>query len=250
MIQQALQYLKEQMAENSAVKIHKLPGTTRKVLIDQAGKYIGYDIPPADRKHTVNSVLDLIEAAKRWNTSPVVWLNDSGATLVIDDADRRDLVLLNLVESEAFTYLKNLQPMPQPVFVRALRISLGGMAQRDTILAQVRKLKWKKLVEGTSTVDSNREVGSSDQDVEVQTTDGSKLPDFVTIAAPVFGNPGEFENVVQVGFDLEVQIEKKLFALTPLADELKAAKAAALQNIRDRIVAALPNVPVLFGSLG
>ena len=90
MLEEALDSLAGTFKKATEARKLDLPGDGRKVFVDQGGTLTAHDIPPACRAHKVDSVEDLIAAATRWNSKPVVWISGEAVVLLTNDDDRRD----------------------------------------------------------------------------------------------------------------------------------------------------------------
>lgn len=249
MIQEALEFLRDRFSEAEAARLVNIPGDGRKAYVDQAGKVTPYDVTSPLREHRVNSVADLIAAAGKWNTSPVVWINGDAVVLVPDDADRRDSVTLKLSKSAAFAKLICLNQSPvldQQALVRVLRIDLQGTINRVALLTAVRNIKFRVSDSGASSIQQGNE--SLGRTIEAEVTGAGDIPESVVVSCAVFANPGERELTFTVGCDLEIVPADKKFRFRPIPDEIERVTDAALQGIRERIEGELKGVAVFFGS--
>jgi hypothetical protein len=134
----------------------------------------------------------------------------------------------------------------QPAMIRALRLKFIGAEKRAELLTAIRSLKWRQSSEGFADVQHGKE--SLGKSVESEVTGSGSIPELVVITCPVFSNPGEEENEVGIGCDLDINPAEQTFSFQPIAGEIDAAVASALDDIRKRIEAACPTVLVLFGA--
>jgi len=253
MIQQAIQYIADQAtakANEKRATLFAVPGDGRKVVIEHNGTLVDRDVPPPLRSHAVSSVDDLITAANKWNTAPVIWINDQTIVLVIDDADRRETVSLTLIYSAVFQAVAKLETnswLDQPTLIRLLRRELRGANGAAALLASVRKISFKQHASGHANIQHGSE--SMGQSVENEVTGAGDLAESLTIPVNVFANPGEDakDKAVVIGLDIDVDAKQQKFRLQPLPDEINLAKTTALAGIRTTIAKALPKVTVLFG---
>lgn len=248
MLKDALEFLGRTFGEAKSARKLDLPGDGRKVYVDQAGTLVPLDIPPGNRGHKVDAVDDLIAAAQKWNTSPVVWINGESVVLVTNDADRRDSVTLPLVKSHQFATLIRLVKDPeldQTEMIRLLRIDLAGAAGRAELLAAIRKLKWRTAVSGDANIQHGNE--SMGKMIENEVTGGGSIPESVLVTCPVYQNHGERDNSFGILCDLEIVASDQAFRFKPIPDEIERVTEAALAGIRDRITEALPEVAIFFG---
>lgn len=248
-IKEALQFLSERVATHHSAKVLSVPGDGRKVYIDQGGQLTTIDVAPALRKHTVQSVADLIEAAKRWNAKPTIWVSDNAIVLVTDDEDRRDVVTMPLTKSAGFLRLEALEKNPtldQLGMLRTLRIDLKGTAGRADLLTVIRSLKWRQSASGHVDVQQGKE--SLGKVIENEVTGAGAIPEEVMVSVPVYSNPGESKKSYPVACDLEVIASEQVFRFRPVADELRNTLTLAQGEIVGYLGTALPDVAVFFGT--
>ncbi len=249
MLKEALQFLGETFSKSQGAKLLSVPGNGRKAYVDQGGTVTPYDVTPPLREHRVNSVADLIAAAEKWDTAPVVWINGDAVVLITDDADRLDSVTLRLSKSAAFAKLIALNQSPvldQQALIRVLRIDLQGTINRADLLTAVRNIKFRVSDSGASNIQQGNE--SLGRTIEAEVTGAGDIPESVVVSCPVYSNPGERALTFTVGCDLEIVPADKKFRFRPIPDEIERVTDAALQGIRDRIDEALPDVATFFGS--
>lgn len=237
-------------AQNTAkapVKVD-IPSDGRQAHFRINGELKAFDVPPPLRDHHVDSVADLCFAAKRWNTDPVLWIADRRVVLVIDDADRRETVTLQLVHSAVFLKLLELRNIPkleQAALIRLLRAEFRNAADVSNLLASVRKIKFRSHSEGYSDIQHGNE--SLGQSVENEVSGAGEIDQIVTVSTNLYNNPGETDQRYTIGLDLEVNAKDRNFTLRPMPDEIELATAMALAGIRERIAQVIPGVPVFFG---
>jgi hypothetical protein len=206
-------------------------------------------LPPAVRKHTVHSLDDLIAyATKDGNTAPVVWHGGKGATLLLDDADRRDVVVFPLTESRRFAKLRELvaaKPfLDQTAFVRLLRVELG--MDNELVVKQFRKLSFKMDRGGEGEVNQGLNRLSKSVVAEVRGVDD--LPDELSVEVPVYQQSGERQPYL-VKCAIEIDSVNERFQLIPLPDELERVVDLAQASIRGRLETAVADkkIPVYYG---
>ena len=221
----------------------------RTIVYELNGKIEQRDIPPPLRAHKVDSVGDLIAAAQRWSREGVIWLSAESAELVADDTDRRDRVTLPLCFSHVFQTLKSLgdhanSRMDQVTLIRLLRREFRKSPGASTLLASVRKIKFRSAKSGYSDLQhGNESLGNT---IEAEVTGADGIAETMLVPTNIYSNPGEEDNVFSVTLDLEIDVEKQKFVLRPMPDEIEAAIATALDSIKTRLNDALGE-PVLFG---
>jgi hypothetical protein len=239
--------------------VSEVPSDGRTVTIEYEGKLTEHRVPPPLRKHKVESVEDLVEAAKVWGTQSdgpehgagtVIWIDGNQVVLVPDDSDRRESITLPLTKSAVFLKLEALGKgngvMDQATLVRLLRRELRKANEQSVILAAVRRIKWRSSDSGHASISHGNE--SLGRTIESEVSGASDIPETLTVPTNVFKNPGEEDVQFTVGLDLEIDTGNQRFLLSPMPDEIELAIAFALRSIRDRITKELPDVAVFFGT--
>lgn len=263
MLKEAIEFVFNRGVEEiKAAKAQKfdVPGDGRMVLIEHNGQLTERPVPPPLRRHTVDSVDDLIAAVKRWglgnidvgDDDGVLWISEERIVLVTNDSDRRETVTLPLVHSSVFAKVKSLSDhntarMDQPTLIRLLRRDFRHADGVAELLAAVRKIKFRQLEQGYSDVQhGNESMGNA---IEAEVSGAGDIADTLIVPVNVFSNPGEREfRLWTVGLDLEIDAKSQRFILRPMPDEVELAVSLALESIRERLTKALPETPVFFGT--
>lgn len=213
----------------------------RRVYVSVGGVIAPWDIPPAPRAHTAGTLDEVIALAVRFveaGSHPVVWYDQDDVTLVIDDDGHRvEQSTLTLVTSDVFRLLvalRDQKPWHDPrAFVRLLRVELAGTLTPGELLERVKVTKF----EGGSLVSAR--VGRGDESLGREITsrlDGSeRIPEEVTLMAPVYKTPGETERYA-VRCAVEVDPARCAFQLLPLPDEIERVRALAVASIGERLI--------------
>ena len=246
MIREALEWLGKTITTGKEARTLDLKNP-RLAYVDQGGVLTPITVPPALRSHKVESVDDLAAAAEKWTGDSTVWIGTDAVRLVLDDADRRDVVTLPLVKSPQFTTLEQLAKTPlldQQALIRRLRVDLPGAERRTELLSTVRKIKFRQSTSGEDDIQHGKE--SLGRAIEAQVTGSGDIPETVVVTGPVYCNHGEREQSYAVGLDLEILPSEQKFRLCPLPDELDKAARDALQGIRDRLNGALTSSTAIF----
>jgi len=249
MLKEALQWLGDTVTTGKKASVLDLRDP-RLSYVDQGGTLTKIEVPPALRTHKVESVDDLAAAAEKWSGDNTVWIGTDAVRLVLNDADRRDVVTLPLVKSPQFKTLEKMASQclfDQQQLIRLLRIDLPGAERRNELLSTVRKIKFRQSTSGEDDIQHGKE--SLGRAIEAQVTGSGDIPETVVVAGPVYCNPGEREQSYVVGLDLEILPSEQKFRLCPLPDELDKAARDALQGIRYRLNESLPDgTAIFFGS--
>lgn len=242
MLMEAIEYIRDLAVDSADAKkarvLTDIPGNGTVAVIQHDGELIDRPIPPKLRAHAVDSVRDMIDAARRWKgeTGNVIWISADKVVLVIDDADRRETVTLPLVESYVFRRIKQLASNPvldQTALVRLLRVELRGLVNAAAILTAVRKIKFRQSQAGHSDIQHGNE--SLGRTIEAEVTGAESIPDSLIVETNLFSNPGLDEMKSVIGLDLEIDVKNQKFLLRPIPDEVEKVTAVHLNGIRDEI---------------
>jgi hypothetical protein len=256
MLKEAITYVYEKAAElankQKANKVDWL-SNPRMAVFEMNGQLLERPVPPELRKHTVDSVFDLILAATAWvgtEGKGTIWLSHKDIVLIVDDADRRERVTLPLVQSDVFEKMCELDQKPvmdQLTLIRLLRRHFRNATEASVVLAAVRKIKFNRNESGHSNLQHGNE--SIGRTIEAEIAGAADIPDRLTVPLNVYSNPGERDNVVSVAFDLEIDVHQQKFSLKPQPDEITTVIEQSLGTIRRRIMAGAPKgMPILYGT--
>lgn len=222
----------------------------RTIVYEMNGTITERPIKPELRDHQVDSVGDLIAAAKKWGGKGVVWLSRAEVVLLIDDEDRRETVTLPLGFSTVFAKVQTLENQPnldQAGLIRLLRREFRKSPSASILLAAVRKMKFSQRQSGHSEVQHGNE--SMGHAIEAEVTGADDIADSLLVPTNIYRNPGEEDVAFTVTLDLELNLANRNqpFLLRPMPDDVDAAIATALDSIKDRLVEGT-GLTVLYGT--
>lgn len=228
-------------------------GDPRQVLLTKNGTTTEVILPAPLRAHTVTHIDDFITAVNRWGVveqkaKGVVFHSEEQVVLVVNDDDRRDVVRMDLVESDTFTFLRGLNERgsaDHKTFVRILRTILFGKVP-DGLLPVVRKLEAATATKVQSEIQVGRERGTREFAAELIGT--SELPEQIQVATSIYSNAG-LRVAHPVRCTLDVELPSLMFRLQPLPDELEYAIEAAQQFIHEKLLGGVEDgIDVFHGS--
>ena len=222
----------------------------RKQLLLHADKHEEFVVPPPARSHKVYTLVDLIAYAKggvEEKTKGSLWYGPAGATLLIDDADRRDRVTFSLVLSDTWLRLAKLDggdnALQPKDLIRLLRTHLGAS---EATVAVFRKLDFQTMIKNSSNVSKNRESMGNSIEAEVQGT--SDLPEELFVEVPIYCTAGE-KQTYRVRLLLEYDPQAGRIIVCPKPDLLEDLVDRHQADIRARLDAELADVlPIYYGS--
>lgn len=244
--------LGEKAALSRAARVFNVPGDGRTVLFEHNGSLLEASVPPPLRSHEVDSVADLIAAAKRWgsdDTGFTIWISDGRVSLVIDDRDRREFVTLDLKETTAFQTVRKLCDtgrMDQTSLLRLLRRELRGANNVQSVITAVSKIKFSRSERGESNMNHGNE--SMGKSIEVEVVGAGDIARLITIPLSVYKNPGEGDFSTVIALDLEIVTHEQKFLLKPMPDEVDLALAGAMASIHKKLLEGLgTDAPIFYG---
>ena len=243
MLREALELIQTTAREaHHATLLPELSAGGRKAFYQHGTEIKEFDVPLTARSHVVHSLIDLILYARRPdNVAPVVWHDNAGVVLLIDDADRRERVTFPLTWSDRLVTLKSLAAkkpcFDQAAFVRLLRIELG--LDNVAVVSQFRKLEWSADNEGSGDIQHGMNRLAKSVVAKVQGI--GDLPDQLDIPVPVYQQAGE-QTEYLVRCAVEIDICNQRLQLVPLPDALERAIDIAQASIHSRLSNALGEV--------
>jgi hypothetical protein len=234
-IAEALEFLRRQAVQ--AVAPHKVEiGDKRKLAVAIDGRLEVIDTAPTPRQHVVRCLDELVRLAHRFadaGKKPVIWFDETGATLVIDDDGHRlETVHMDFEQSDVFKVLVALRRekpwFEQKPFIRLLRIDLAGTLEPVVLLERVRKLRFENGAVTTGTVTRNQESLGREITSKVDAT--GDIPEDVILSAAVFKTLG-LTSKRELRCSVEVDPSLGRLQLLPLPDEIERVMLQAVESI-------------------
>ena len=189
---------REAEKHKDAVKLLQGPDPRKQYLI-RGSEHEEINVPPAAREHRVYTLDDLLkfavdydEAADNRKGDLVVWHNEEGVVLVLDDRDRRDRVTFTLARSAAWLRLCHIASNKEvrfdlKAFIRLLR---NEFAVEESRIGPFREINFKLLATANASVTRGKE--SLGKSIEAEATTGSDdLPEEIEVAVPIYLNAAE-----------------------------------------------------------
>lgn len=232
------------------VKVELPNGITRVYLRGVSGFESEDHVAIPDRQHVLGSV-DQIGPFVEYHTAsraahPVVWFNDLGVVVVLDDrgeegdgepSRRNNTASLSFHATDEFTLVSEMAKESEPDFVtarnmiRLLRRKLWDAfeseSKRDTLIKLLRTVRFDD--------DEQEKLGTVKRSV-TSTADGEgEFPPHVILNLRPFDDPA-LKQGFPVKCHFEVDPDSKSFALIPIPSELKRASDDALQSLQERLV--------------
>lgn len=177
--------------------------------------------PPKPRCHTVYTIADFALAVARWHSAAgVIFHNQDQLMYVLNDEDRRDRVVMPLLQSELFRLLCDLKDkqFDQRGFVRLLRYELAGCIPAQLVTA-IAKIEVITNTAQRSEINPGRERGT--REFAADLTSSGEIPDKVSLSLRAYTTP-ELDELITVDCGLEYTLPPQVvsFRLRPLPDEI------------------------------
>lgn len=253
MIEQALTFITEQNARALAPQTVHETRTSRTVRVDGSIETYDKDVPA--RKHGVETLEDLVSLANRFKgeeRTPVVWYDEVGIKLVINDGDHRDdVVSLKLIKSDLFQAIVALDPRrwyDPKSFIRLLRVELSGALDAQTLLDPVRRTRFENGA--TTTFEKTRTRESMGREINSSVKTDVEIPEYVVLRTPIYTTPG-VQTEVSIRAAVEVDPAMGQFQLAVLPDEIQKAQNVVLGILGETLGEKLDDdIPYYQGSPG
>ena len=189
--EKAIKLIQDTAVDAAKATLVELGSDGREALVNVGGKVTAYAIAPKPRQHHVGSLADLANYAIASTTGKtVVWHDEKCCVLVLDDVDRRDLVLFTLIQSPAWIALKRLETdkpaLNQRDFINLLRLVLDVDA---AVVSVFRKLTWKAATETKGEISRTKE--SLGKSIMGEVSGVSEIPEHLDIQVPIYETLGE-----------------------------------------------------------
>jgi len=235
------------------VEFVKLPGEPNHVYaaVKADGTFERRSAEAAPRAHKLASFQEAIAFVKTKGTkdNSVLWYDDTGVIVVVDDATRRDTAELKFTLTEPFERIaaiaENDESFDQRAFRRLLRVTFAGCTPNDLLLNWISDCKFGTVANAAGTIVKNRESFGKDINQAVESKDNTPCPDDITLSLRIFDDP-LLRETRTVNCDVEVLVAEQKFKLTPFPLEIINAVNAELANI-EGILAGEVECPVFRG---
>lgn len=167
--------------------------------------------------------------ADKGEADPAVFIAPGEIIFVHDLADRRDVSLCTLAQTEAYKWLaeKSGSQMTQADFIRLLRITFRGCTSADSVLISLlRKLQFNAASEVSGNLQHGREsVGRS---IQSEMVGKDAVPEELTLNVPIFEN---HVFVAPITCAIEIFPQERVFKLTPYPMQVRRAMDEAMADI-------------------
>lgn len=243
----------EALKANEAERIKPIPietGDIANKLFAINGEIKSVPLAAKPRDHKLLSLDDLIAMVNEIDGDDHlsgVFFHENAVVCVLDYSDyRRSFATFALQKSDQWqTVLGLKQWLDHKAFIRLLRIDLRGCYNVAELLDPIRSVK----LENGSVVSSDvgRQKESLGRSIVGQVLTEKAIPEEVALELPIYKSHGE-DQVYVIRCSVEVDpMRTDAFRLLPMPDEIDRAQHRAMDSLRKRLVAGLPDVPVFYG---
>ena len=214
-------------------------------------------IPAKPARHVVYTLEDLATAAARWGGErSVVFHNEQGAVLVLDDEDRRAVVSMPLTTSMVWDRVlaAREQTFDQRQFLRLLRFDLASIVP-PSLVSAIQKIEVVTSGGQRSEINPGRERGT--REFAADLANSGEIPERVTCSLPVYLLPG-LNQLVPITFGLEYTLPPGpvSFIFRPLPDEIERTLQQMQGVLHGLLVDAISEledgltIPIMYGVAG
>lgn len=238
--------------QTTAVAFHTSGLVPRKLWVQHGDDLQQVDADPPMRMHQLAGLVDLIAALKDKAIArcPEVYVGGGQVIALLDRADRRDRITVDLVESARFKLCGVLQERPsktQPKdLVKLLKLEFHG-GNHNHVTQALSRIDFVRTSAGRTDVAHGRE--SLGRSVEAQVQQADQVPERFSIQVPIWTTNGFCCYTANVEFGLHLDLEAQLVELRVLSDECARVRNQTLGVLADDLRAELDElqVPVFLG---
>lgn len=229
------------------LEVSKLP---RKVFVRQGDRLDIHDVPAPDRAPVLEGFDDLVQmlGTQPIAPRPEVYVGADEVVAFLDATARTERLKLSLPKTDRALTLCAL--VREPVLtvkdaIRLLRLELYG-DHAPQLIGALRTVDFSRTSAGRMHTEHGRESLGRSTEAKVQGVE--QIPEEFRVRVPLFQVAGLRDITIEVGVRIVLAVENERIEFHPTKDELRAATAAALREVRDRIQKAFPLVAVFQGS--
>ncbi|MCP4571456.1 MAG: hypothetical protein GY838_03820 [bacterium] len=215
-----LDQIQRTAVEAADVTVTPIPGDAHNVIVAKGDQYEFHELPAPDRRHQVDTLDDLMQAADRWKAQ-VCWHGEPAIVLELDDVDRRDVVTMPLKLHDQFSAVVGLglagTAMKQAAILRWLKITMVDAIEDATLVGSLRTIRFKHSAAGSSKIEHGDE--SFGRDVENAVHGVEDIPEGFVVYVPKYANIFP-DSRLQIRMSLEIDTSAETFRIGPLPGEI------------------------------
>ncbi|MDE2426764.1 MAG: hypothetical protein KGO96_12755 [Elusimicrobia bacterium] len=223
----------------------KLPGEPSHVYaaVKADGTFSRHEAVAGPRAHRLSGLVEAIAYAniKGNKDASVVWFDECGVVVVLDDLTRRDIAVAAFTHSPQFARLSQIaeskERFTQAKFRRLLRVEFAGCTPNNLLLDWVSDCEFGSKGNSVGTITKDRSSFGRDIEEQVKSKDRGACPDQIILAMRVFDDPG-LQLTRQIVCDVEIHLSEQQFELTPFPGQLQEAIDAEMANVESLLAGA------------
>jgi hypothetical protein len=220
------------------VEFVKLPGEPGHVYaaVKADGSFTRHEAVAGPRGHRLSGLVETIAYTntKGNKDDSVVWFDEAGMVVVLDDSTRRDQAFTSFTHSPQFARLAQIaeskERFGQVKFRRLLRVDFAGCTPNNLLLDWVSDCEFGSKGNSVGTITKDRSSFGRDIEEQVKSKDRGACPDSIILEMRVFDDPG-LQLTRQIVCDVEIHLAEQQFELTPFPGQLQEAIDAEMANI-------------------
>lgn len=230
---EALELIQKTAVEASGgynkIQVVESPGEPEyvKYFVKPDGSYeriVGQATPRGHRLGSVEDVVSWVD--QKGGEKTVVWYNELGCYVVVDDDTRRDRLCLDLQKTEQWMLLESLAESPRPFsqkdFVKFLRVKLHGILADQRLLTFARHAKFSGSSSTGGEVLHGRESLGRTIEGEARGINSEECPDEVQLNVRIFTDP-RLQDRQPVNCAVDLDVQTATFSLVPYPLQMQNA---------------------------
>lgn len=233
------------LAQKSAVPlVITKPGDPNSWLLLRPGlEALEFPRVTPDMRFGVRDLASFINAVERWKSDDSsVWIGENHVVAILNSS-RLNRITLPLSATPMWQLLNSLTgyKFEQAELVRLLRVQMSDVAGTPELITAVRNVKFRTVEE----INQNIERGSSSlgKNVERAVSSSGDLATTLMVSTTVFDLTLDDVPTMQLPFgvrvDVDVDLEKRKFLLTPIATDMRNALKFSLATLQRDLEEAL-----------
>lgn len=255
MIQQMLSEMIDNLTQlgrdTQEVSFHTHPSQPKTLWVRHGDELKAIEVPATPRAHKLLGLTALIAALgdKAIAPAPEVYVSSNQIVALLDRADRRDRIVVDLGFSKQFVMLQRMEAEARvaspAAIVKFLRIDLAGGVDKDEVIGPLSVIDFTLLRTTSSNVAHGRDGYGGSVNAEVK--QAALVPQEFFCHAPVWTAEGTEHVLAEVNTSLFLDAEKQVVELRVLPDQCTIAINGSVGALVRQLTAELDGVPVFAG---
>jgi len=168
--------------------------------------------------------------------SPTVFVDHNRIIGLPNDADRSQLIVLNMLQSAPLSCLIGLEDgVAQKTLISHLRTVLDGCVMNEQLLATVRSLTFESHRHSRGVVDKTQESFGRSIEQQARTGIETEIPEKVRVMVPYWDYPSDFVSTLHLECAVSLDFDKETIALEPIGNLLAREQSRVLDEVVGRL---------------